>query len=155
MLPRVALALFTAAAVLAPSAAQAKMPAFTVELEPRRPVAGEPLTVIVRPDASLDGFPDRMADLVAFERSGESLPVSLMRSGDVYRAVVTLPSPGRWTVELFPRAYPRPEPHELLRLGYRVPPAAQVGERASAGLLSTAVLAVALAIAAAARAAGP
>ncbi len=132
------------------------MPPFTVELEPRRPVAGEPVTVTVRPKTSLHGFPDRLTDLVALERAGELVAVPLTRSGDVYRASVALPEPGRWTVRLFPNALPRPGSADLARLGYRAPPAVDVVEAAAAGgRLSTALLAAALAIAAAARAAGP
>jgi hypothetical protein len=147
--------LLAAAAVLVPASAQAKMPPFAVELEPSRPAVGEPLTVTVRTKTSLRGFPDRMADLVALERAGESVAVTLRRSGDVYPATVTQPEPGRWTIRLFPRAHPRPGPDELARRGYRAPPEVDVAEVRRASRFSTAMLAVALAIAAAARAAGP
>ena len=144
--------LVLAAAALVPSSAQAKMPPFTVELEPSRPAVGEPLTVTVRTKTSLQGFPSRMAHLLALERAGESVPVPLRRSGDVYRAVVALPDAGTWTVQLFPTALPRPTPADLRRVGYRIPDAVEVGERRS-GTFTSAILAVALALAAAARAA--
>lgn len=149
------LTFLAAAAALAPAAAQAKMPPFAIELEPHRPAVGEPVIVTVRAETSLQGFPDRMADLLALEGPGASLPVALRRSGDVYRATVTFWEPGRWTLKLFPNAFPRPDREQLVRLGYRVPHAVDVVERPEVGGFSTAVLAVARAIAAAGRAAGP
>lgn len=149
------LALLAAVAVFLPPAAQAKLPAFSVELVPSRPAPGEPVTVTVRPKSSPEGFPDRLDDLLAFERPEQSLPVPLVRAGDVYRAVVTFPHAGRWTLRPFPKAGPRLTAREVARLGYAVPPGVEVVGHQRSGRFSIAVLAVALAIAAAARAAGP
>lgn len=152
--PRVSI-LVVAAAALAPAAVQAKMPPFTVELDPGRPVVGQPVILTVRVGTSLAGFPDRMQDLLALERSGASIPVVLRRSGDVYRGAVVVPEAGRWTLRLFPAAFPRPDPEQLARLGYRVPSSVEVVEGRPTGRAWPAVIVVARAIAAAARAVGP
>jgi hypothetical protein len=119
--------LLAAAMALLPTApVSAKIPYFSVELEPRGPVAGEPITVIVRfwddaahtqpatwgPHGSVD-------DLLTFVRAdgaaSESVVVPLEPVGaDAMRGTVTLPS-GRWTLtawekapEAPPAGYPDP-----------------------------------------------
>jgi hypothetical protein len=92
----------------------AKVPYFSVELEPARPVAGEPITVTVRfwDDAShtkpATWSPDGSVDhLLAFVPpdglAGDQVPVPLEPAGSAtMRGTVTLPNSGSWTLGVFP-----------------------------------------------------
>ena len=94
--------------------ASAKVPHFTVEVDPQAPVAGEPITVTVRfwddpahtqpatwePHGSID---DMLAFVPADGESSDWVFVPLKPSGDdTLRGTVTLPSSGRWELIAWP-----------------------------------------------------
>lgn len=112
-----------AAAVLAlvlAAPAAAKMPYFSVEVDPARPNAGEPITVTVRfwDDAEHTqpatwGPQGRIDDLLAFvpadgtSREWVFVPLQSVDTTTM-RGTVTLPSDGKWTLTPWPRAPEQP-----------------------------------------------
>jgi hypothetical protein len=95
-----AVSLFLLILLAIPGVALAKVPWSSVEIEPDRPVAGEPMILVVRfwGDPShtqpVDGMPERIS--LELQGAGGELPVTLDRLGQgAYRAEVT-PSEGRW-----------------------------------------------------------
>ena len=102
------------AAVLCLAATQsvaAKMPYFTVEVEPAAPIAGEPFVVVVRTWEDLEhsrpagfGAGELSGLLVARAANGDSPNVAiplLLREPDRYEASLILPA-GDWTIVAFP-----------------------------------------------------
>lgn len=93
--------------------AAAKMPYFSVELDPAQPAAGEPITVTVRTWADAehsqpDGFTyeGTLTEVVEFQRRGAGtgvlVPVPLrMVEPNLFRGDVTLPV-GEWRLWAFP-----------------------------------------------------
>lgn len=95
--------------------AAAKMPYFSVELDPAQPAAGELITVTVRTWADAEhsqqyGFTYEgpLTEVVEFQRRGEGtgvpalVPVPLrMVEADLFRGAVTLPV-GEWRLWAFP-----------------------------------------------------
>lgn len=101
------------AVLLGPAPAQAKIPPFSVELEPRSPNAGEPVTITVRlwedaahTDPARWPYLDELDDFIwaapmvgADEDLSEARMIDLIRSRrGVYRGEVVLPSAGRWSL---------------------------------------------------------
>lgn len=108
-------ALLGAGLILASAApAAAKMPYFSVELDPAQPAADEPIIVTVRTWADAEhsqpyGFTyeETLTEVVEFQRRGAGegpalIPVPLrMVEPDLFRAEVTLPA-GEWRLVAFP-----------------------------------------------------
>ena len=87
--------------------ALAKIPPFTVDVEPDSPVVGEPVTVTVELTRSIPV--EDLHDLVAFFRAEDAesrvrgVPVPLERVGQTtYEAVVVLSDAGEWRTVSFP-----------------------------------------------------
>jgi hypothetical protein len=148
------------ALVLGVGAAVAKFSYFSVELDPAAPVAGEPVTVIVRlwedeahtqpatwwpPEEPVD-------DLLEFRGSGGRVPVTLTRAGVAeYRAEVTL-AEGDWTLYPFPLgrgALDAPPPGYPSPLTVTV--ASSAADLAPPGAVAAALLALAILATVAAR----
>lgn len=102
--------------------ASAKVPPFTVDVEPAAPMVGEPATVTVTLEEAIPV--EHLPELMAFFREGDSaadaegVAVDLERTGDtVYTAAIVFPRPGRWHVVPFPGSLtPGSVPTPFLRL---------------------------------------
>lgn len=87
--------------------AGAKMPPFTVTVEPNPPVAGETTSISVELDAS---FPaEELAGLLALSPAsnehapGEMIALTLERVDPIrYEAIVVIPKAGAWVLKTFP-----------------------------------------------------
>jgi hypothetical protein len=102
---RAAMSLLVVILLVIPGAAMAKVPWSSVEFVPAAPVAGEPLTIVVRfwddPDHTRPStwWPNPAAG-VSLELEGPAgrVPITVTRAGDAtYRAEVTL-AEGTWTL---------------------------------------------------------
>ena len=104
---RTAIGLLAVILLVAPSTALAKLPQYSVEILPAAPVAGEPLTVVIRlwddaahtqpatwwREATLGG-------LLEFQDGAERVPVTLTRSDDAtFHAEVKL-AEGTWRLAI-------------------------------------------------------
>jgi hypothetical protein len=153
LMRRLPAALVIAAALLAfgVGLAAAKVSYFSVEVTPKAPSAGEPVTVVVRlwndPAHTIpaDWAPPEevMDDMVAFLSEDQKIGVDLTRAEDrSYRGTATLPA-GSWTMVPFPEGARMREPVP----GFQTPIALTV-TAASPSMLPLVVGAAAAAIAA-------
>ena len=138
----------------------AKMPYFTVEIEPPVPVAGQPFLVIVRTwqdadhaiPAGFDAVEALSGLLVARRPNGDSSDVAIplvLRGPDRFEASVTLPT-GDWTLVAFPNRAGWASPvvpvgyPDTIPLSVRAPAPALTGIAAASVVLAGVLVVIAL-----------
>lgn len=107
MSPRLAFWTLVAALLWAALPAQAKVPPFSVEVEPATPVAGQATTVTLELTQPIHA--EELPGLIAFFRAEDAdrrvngIPITLEQVGETtYRAQVILPDAGDWRIVSFP-----------------------------------------------------